>query len=232
MSKRFTDSEKWDDSWFFNLKDKDKLLWIYILDKCNHAGIFRVNLPAINLYLEGNYTIQDIKDILKNRVYSINGEKFFVKKFIDFQYGVLNDNNRVHNSVIEILKKEGLFKVYKRGLIAPKEQDKDKDKVKDKEKEERFEEIYKKYPNTDGGKMALKHFMASVNTDKDWANINKALTNYLSCQKVKDGFVKNASTWFNNWKDWIEFNEAKKLQNRQRIRTGSTEFKGGVRVGG
>lgn len=230
MSKRFTETQKWDDPWFFELKSNEKLLWIYILDRCDYAGILQVNIPMLNFCIGSNFTIEEIKNILKNRIYVFNKESFFIKKFIDYQYGVLNENNRVHNSVIELLKRKGLFKVYRQSLNRPK--DKDKDKEQDKEKEKQFEEIYKKYPNKDGSKLALGHFKASVETEKDWEDINKALVNYLASRVVADGFIKNASTWFNNWRDWIDYKEVKQRgkDNRMNSRGHNVkpeDFKGG-----
>lgn len=70
-----------------------------------------------------------------------------------------------------------------------------------------FDKIWTRYPNKDGKKQALKHFMVSVKTKEDFEAIEKALKNYLGSDRVKKGFVKNGSTWFNNWRDWIEFTE-------------------------
>ena len=36
-----------------------------------------------------------------------NNSRWFIPSFISFQYGVLNENNRAHNSVITILNKFG-----------------------------------------------------------------------------------------------------------------------------
>lgn len=67
-----------------------------------------------------------------------------------------------------------------------------------------FDAVWKRYPNKDGKKAAEKHFNTTVKTEDDYAAINKALDNYLKSDKVKKGFIKNGSTWFNNWQDWIE----------------------------
>lgn len=73
-----------------------------------------------------------------------------------------------------------------------------------------FEDIWKRYPNKDGRKDADRHFKATVKTAKDWTDINKALSNYLShLQKETWKSPKNGSTWFNNWKDWIDFSDKK-----------------------
>lgn len=68
-----------------------------------------------------------------------------------------------------------------------------------------FEALWSKYPEKDGKKDALRHFIATVKTDQDWKDINTALEKYLACDKVKKGFIKNGSTWFNNWRDWINY---------------------------
>lgn len=73
-----------------------------------------------------------------------------------------------------------------------------------------FEELWKRYPEKDGKKQAKKHFIASVKSEKELNNINIALSNYLNSNKVRNGFIKNGSTWFNNWQDWIEYKEPEK----------------------
>jgi len=67
----------------------------------------------------------------------------------------------------------------------------------------KFETIWLRYPNRQGKKNARRHFNATVKTEDDWAAINRALDNYLRSERVKKGFVKNGSTWFNEWQDWV-----------------------------
>ena len=80
-----------------------------------------------------------------------------------------------------------------------------------------FEELWTKYPNKDGKKEALRHFLASVITDKDMLDIRQALSNYLDCKKAKAGYVKDGKTWFNNWRDWIDFKDPVAPQRLQRL---------------
>lgn len=68
-----------------------------------------------------------------------------------------------------------------------------------------FDEIWSLYPNKDGKKAAERSFRASVTTDKDYEDIKTALRNYLGSEKVQKGFIKNGSTWFNNWRDWVDY---------------------------
>ena len=74
----------------------------------------------------------------------------------------------------------------------------------DKEEDSRFLELWNQYPKRDGRKEAYRHFKNSVNSEEDWTLIQTALKNYLASGVVAKGYVKNGSTWFNNWRDWIE----------------------------
>ena len=100
--------------------------------------------------------------------------------------------------------------------------DKEKEKEKEKEKKKKpsipeesiFSSLWEKYPNKDGKKTALIHFQASVITEEDIINIQKALDNYLASERVKKGYVKNGATWFNNWRDWIDMKPAKRWDEK------------------
>jgi uncharacterized protein YdaU (DUF1376 family) len=70
-----------------------------------------------------------------------------------------------------------------------------------------FEDLWSKYPNRVGKKDALKHFKATVKTEKDFDDIHTALGNYLTSSRVIKGFVQNGSTFFNNWRDWVDYKE-------------------------
>ena len=77
-----------------------------------------------------------------------------------------------------------------------------------------FEKLWKLYPNKDGKKQALTHMKSSIKTEIDYNNCITAIRNYLQSDKVQEGFVKNGSTFFNNWQDWIEF---KGINNKQKL---------------
>ena len=128
MAKRFTETEKWKDPWFCGLTEKERMFWIYLLDNCNHAGIWQVNWALVDFYING-FKFDHTK--FEGRISYISETKWFICKFIDFQYkGELNPENRTHKSVLNILQKEGASK----GLTSPYQGAKDKDKDKDKDK--------------------------------------------------------------------------------------------------
>lgn len=73
----------------------------------------------------------------------------------------------------------------------------------EKERLDFFEELWKVYPKKDGKKAAQKHYLASVKTESDLDRINDALGAYLRhVENTDPRFIKNGSTWFNNWADW------------------------------
>ena len=82
------------------------------------------------------------------------------------------------------------------------------DKEENKDIFVHFQTLWDKYPNRQGKKNALRHFNSKVKTDEDLANIAIALDNYLKSGNVKNGFIKNGSTWFNEWQDWITPSES------------------------
>mgnify|MGYP001590742199 FL=1 len=100
------------------------MFWVYLVDNCDHAGVWRSNWPLVEFYIPGfEFKLR----VFEDRVVKISDEKWLIKKFVNFQYGDLNPNNRVHASVISILSKEGACKGLARGLQGAKDKDKDKD---------------------------------------------------------------------------------------------------------
>jgi hypothetical protein len=72
---------------------------------------------------------------------------------------------------------------------------------------DKFEKIWNLYPKRVGKKEALRHFAATVKTDQDYTDIQKALENYKKTKNVIEGkleYIQNGSRWFNNWRDWLD----------------------------
>jgi hypothetical protein len=71
-----------------------------------------------------------------------------------------------------------------------------------------FETLWSKYPKPLGKKEARRHFDASVKTPEDVAAISVALQNYrvhLANNSTDERFIKHGSTWFNNWREWVNY---------------------------
>lgn len=128
MAKRFTDTGKWKKGLLRSLPPYVKLLWLYIIDECDHAGIWNVEWEVMELRLGIKIDRDETINFLAEKIQVFDGgQKWFIPDFISFQYGVLNPTNRVHKSILELLSK------YKnKGLASPLQGAKDKDLIQGK----------------------------------------------------------------------------------------------------
>ena len=150
MAKRYVDTDMWKKKWFRTLSVKMKNVWIYLITMCDHAGLYEVDVDLMGLFIGEEITEDEIMERLGNQIQVINEDKWFLPKFVKFQYNVtdpteLNPNNRVHKSVIDILSSYNLVQGSSKTLTSPleksirvtrgaKDKDKDIDKDKDKDK--------------------------------------------------------------------------------------------------
>jgi len=113
MANRFTDSGKWSDPWFRRLPVKYKAFWLYILDNCDHAGIWKVDFELAEFSIKETFPEEETISVFADRIKVINS-KWFIKKFVLFQQKVdsldsLNPNNICHLSIMKILQSEGII---------------------------------------------------------------------------------------------------------------------------
>jgi hypothetical protein len=135
MAKRFTDSSKWTKHWFAVLTPEYKLFWIYLLDQCDNAGIYDKYLELAEFSIGLKLNEQDILEKFGKHIVQISHKKWFLPKFIEFQYGDLNPANKAHLSVIKKLQKYNLdqyIKGHTSPLHEPKEQNKNRNRTKSK----------------------------------------------------------------------------------------------------
>lgn len=142
IAKRFTDSRKWQDDWFIDLDKDYKLFWIYLLDTCDHLGIYKPSLSLANFCLKTNLKEDDILRVFNGRILKLDCGKWFIPKFIKFQYGQLSGGSTFHMKIIrelesilpaEIIKNlDRVSTGCREGVDTLKDKDKEKDKVKDK----------------------------------------------------------------------------------------------------
>ena len=135
MAKRFIDTDVFKKSFIKGLQGSYKLLWFYIINDCNHAGIWEVDYEIAGLRCGFNFDEKTAKEQFKDKIVIFDGgAKWFIPSFINFQYGELNEKNRVHASILAILKKYNLNE--NKPLTSPLQGVKDMDKDKDLDKEQ------------------------------------------------------------------------------------------------
>jgi hypothetical protein len=137
MAKRFLDSSLFEKRWFRKLPSNIKLFYFYMLTKCDHAGMYDVDLELAEFQIGMEINKDNILKYIGEHIEIIKDDKWFIKKFPEFQYGVLNPKVKAHASVIKILEKNNCLKGFSNSL--QRVQDKDKDKVKNKKKENKVE---------------------------------------------------------------------------------------------
>tara|TARA_R100001163_G_scaffold7224_2_gene7644 strand:- start:2875 stop:3525 length:651 start_codon:yes stop_codon:yes gene_type:complete len=112
MAKRFTDTDKWKKGFIKRLPAKYKLLWLYILDDCNHAGIWDTDFEVASIRIGSKISEKEASKVLSEQIKIFDGgNKWFIPKFIDFQYGQLNENVNAHKSVIKLLDKYDVYNI-------------------------------------------------------------------------------------------------------------------------
>ena len=168
MAKRLTDSEKWKDPFFEELTKDLKFAWLYLLDDCDHAGIWKKSIKRLNFSLDTDLTEDEVLNAFKDRIVVLNSDKWFIHKFVTFQYGndFINSKQKAVVSAIKILNENNLIKELDNGLLTlslpltnPMDtlMDMDMDTVmdksmetdmsKDKSKEQEFNETFGEYLN-------------------------------------------------------------------------------------
>jgi hypothetical protein len=220
INKRFTDTGKWQDAWFSGLSLELKLLWLFLIDSCDCAGMWEVNHKYAEFVIGAPVNWEKVVEVFNGRV-KCTGKYWFIPKFLAFQYpdGITEDSNftlgvirrlRQHQLLPTVIKLYGKsFVRVSQELIKtrPTPQDKDKDKGTSKYIDV-FTELWVQYPKKLDKTTALKHFTTSVKSDEDVNAIKKALANYLLYVKdevTEERYIKHAKTWFNNWRDWIDY---------------------------
>lgn len=135
MAKRFTDSDKFTDPWYRRLSTKNKLMWDWMLCSCDHAGFISIDIEFVEMVLGERFEDDVVEKHFSDRVLKMGPFKYFIPKFIKFQYGELNPDSRVHKSVIKKLSEHGIdfTKLDTLSILYPYPIDtlKDKDKNKD-----------------------------------------------------------------------------------------------------
>jgi len=157
MAKRMTDTEKWEDDWFVALTPKYKLFWLFLCDRCDHAGVWKVAPSVAGALIGEAVNLEEALAAFGPERIQVGEGFWWVKKFCEFQYGpVLDPLNKVHKSAIAILNSRGLQAPTK-PLPSPYQGDKDKDKDKNKDLElSDFEQFWKAYPNKKAKQDAIK----------------------------------------------------------------------------
>lgn len=134
MAKRFTETGIWDDQWYQDLPVVYKLAWRYICDKCDIAGVWKVNKRLLDFQVGEVIPLTECIKLFnheKERIIVVNSY-WILADFIRFQYGTLNDKVPFHRKIKESLDRLDptlCSRLQSRLLSSLKAKDKDKDSI-------------------------------------------------------------------------------------------------------
>lgn len=132
--KRFTETGKWTDPWYHRLSPGMKLLWNYLCDNCDAAGVIDLDLDIAAFHIGVESSKLDVSKF-GDRIEKLACGKYWLPKFVKFQYGKLSSDCKAHNPALNSLRQYGLEErvliPFPKGIERDKETEKEKDKEKD-----------------------------------------------------------------------------------------------------
>ncbi len=92
MSKRFTDAAKWRKKWFRTLPIQAKLVWIYLCDECDFAGVIKPDYELASFQVGFDFDEKNLIEWFGEKIYFIDDESLILLPFFEFQYGQSKDS--------------------------------------------------------------------------------------------------------------------------------------------
>lgn len=136
--KRFTETNKWRDPWYRKLSGPAKLLWQYLLDNCDNAGVIELDIEAATFFIGEPINEQHVRE-LESRLKPIQNGKLLIPKFVRFQFGELKPTSVIHRSIITLLRSHAVpiaeVSNAVNGMPMGSQSHQEKDKVQEQEKE-------------------------------------------------------------------------------------------------
>lgn len=122
VGKKFTSPEKWEAAWFSRLSPGEKLLYYYLWDRCDHAGVIEF-LPAIwGAHIGQSIDEQSLDDLMdavnseQDRILKID-EKVWLVGYISYQQqkkkgAPVKAGHPMLPKIVDLLKGHSLFDVF------------------------------------------------------------------------------------------------------------------------
>lgn len=214
--KRFTETEKWRDTWFRRLPPIAKLAFIYVVDNCDAAGVWDPDYDLADFTIGEKVAWPTIIEAFGERLELLPDGKWHLTRFVEFQYGELTEDCRPHAKVMQLLRAhgipfgKGIKKVSKATIL-------DKDNTgqgQDKKEAATPEDIYAAYPRKEAKQDALRAISKAIEANKiarlggGWSGVGH-FADYLLARTqayaaavatwIPDDrkFVPHPATWFN-----------------------------------
>lgn len=105
--KRFTETNKWDDPWFRSLAGVHKLIFLYVIDRCNNAGFWEVDEAgmAFQTKLSESHISGAWQGLARGLIHADGW--VWVRRFLRHQKNEnLNPENNAHLQIITLISEQ------------------------------------------------------------------------------------------------------------------------------
>ena len=222
---RFTQPAKWDNPWFRALPRDLKLLWVYMCDRCDWAGVWRVDPDRVRFEAGIKVDAAELPPEFEGRVKDLEDGHWWLRTFLEQQKNLpLNPENRAHKPIIASLVKHGLYEESQSPFEAPSKPlargtgiGIGKGKGTEGESEGKggmpkrllvaeFDALWESYPRKEGKASALDDFIkarrAGESLDAITAGV-KAYAAHIKASGTEPRYIKQGGTWFHQ-KGWLD----------------------------
>lgn len=204
--KRFTETGKWDDPWFRQLAGVYKLVFLYIIDRCDNAGFLEIDQDAMAWHTK--VKPEHIEGALKGLERGIKGAFgwIWVRRFLKHQKNdPLNPENPSHKQIIGLLNEQRErfkdvpefveFIGASKGLESPIGKGKGK-KRESPEREAAAAEIYLAYPRREKRPDAIRSILNAF--EKIEPTVLLERTKLYAATRPRDQWTPLPASWFNS----------------------------------
>ena len=241
---RFTDPNKWKDSWFRKLTPPQKLLWMYLVDQCDNAGFFEYDAEMFAFFtgMKLEHVEGAFKGLSRGLVGAKSGDGFHIKNFLRHQKNLpLNKDNNAHKQIIRLLeeKREAFESVVSEllgaseGLPSPTGKGKGKGSSKGKGKyTPEFEAFWTLYKVGSKAK-ALEAWQKQAPTEDERDAIIDCVPVYKSYCESADRSLKDGQGWLNGrfWEtEWTHRVQGTKHVVSEAAKRGSSQGQSRYRI--
>jgi hypothetical protein len=105
MPYRFTNTDKWNDAWFSNLKPNEKLLFIYLYENCDMAGFIELNEKrwSIDIGITQGTIKGAIKGLGRGLIISETNDCLFIRNYLKHQKNLplIPEKNPAHRGILK-----------------------------------------------------------------------------------------------------------------------------------
>ena len=172
-------------------------------------------------YSKAVANVNDLLEELKNNdIIVVDEDDRLYIKFLDEQ---MSEFINLSETRSKAGRKGGLAKAkqlpeFAKAKPSYKEIEKNKNKIKKYKPD--CDSLWNLYPNKDGKKKALIYMKSSIKSEQDYNDCIKAIKNYkdkIEVEKIEPKYIKNGSTFFNNWQDYVDYVKPEEIPEWKRI---------------